>query len=127
MRRLLILTCVLLLGAVFVAPTFSSDWEFGISWTPVPGEDTGRSEDEELESITGFHVAYSPWAILYASWDALVLPAQSISGMTGYYDEEKDEWTEGFYRPGYLNLFDAGIRLVLGPVLVAAQVGANNI
>jgi hypothetical protein len=124
---MLILSCVLLLGAVFIAPAFSTDWEFGISWTPVLGEDTGRAEEEGLESITGFHFAYSPWAILYASWDSLIMPAQVISDMTGYYDEENDVWKEGYYFPGYLNLFDVGIRLVLGPVLVSAQIGTNNI
>jgi hypothetical protein len=32
-----------------------------------------------------------------------------------------------YYAPGFLNLFDVGVRLVLRPVLVYAEVGANNL
>jgi hypothetical protein len=111
MRKTLVVTAVLLMFALAV-PAFSNELELGMSWTPLPGADEST---EELDSITGFHVGYSFFRILYASWDSLVMPPFIIR-----------EWT-GYNRPGFLNLYDAGIRLVLGPVLGYATVGVNNV
>jgi hypothetical protein len=53
--------------------------------------------------------------ILYASWDALVVPPTII-----------EEWT-GRFRPGYLNLYDAGLRFSIGPVIAYAEIGLNSV
>jgi hypothetical protein len=65
--------------------------------------------------MTGFHIGYIMLNFLYASWDALVVPPIMIS-----------EWT-GYYRPGFLNLFDAGIRIQIRPVVISAGLGLNTV
>ncbi|MBT3273948.1 MAG: hypothetical protein HN368_12400, partial [Spirochaetales bacterium] len=89
---------VIAVAAVFLlliaAPAFSNELELGLSWTPVAADE--NYDEDSGESITGFHVGYVMLNFLYASWDALVMPPSIIS-----------EWT-GLYRPGFLNLYDAG-------------------
>jgi hypothetical protein len=36
------------------------------------------------------------------------------------------EWTR-YDRPGYLNLYDAGVRFSIGPVIAYAEIGLNSI
>jgi hypothetical protein len=102
---------------MLVATPAFAEVELGLSWTPVPAdsEDKNAAEDEELESMMGFHVGYGFWGIFYGSWDALVMPPRTIEGFTG------------FERPGFLNLFNAGIRLSLGPVIAYVTAGINNL
>lgn len=111
MRKIVMCTLVLLILTAAV-PAFSQELEVGASFTPVPG---GGTADGELDFIFGFHFGYSFFRILYASWDSLVMPPAIISG-----------WT-GLYRPGYLNLYDAGIRFSIGPVIAFAELGLNSI
>jgi hypothetical protein len=119
MRKLII---ALLMIAVLAIPAFSIGWEVGMHATVAP---SGNREGD-IDFITGFHVGISPIAILYASWDALALPPNMISGMTGYSDAE-GVWHQGVFRPGFLNLFDVGFRFLLGPVALFTTVGTNNI
>ena len=116
MRKSVLLVALVLL-AMFVATPAFAELELGLSWTPVPADedDKNATGDEELESMTGFHVGYGFWGIFYGSWDALVMPPRMIKGFTGY------EF------PGFLNLFDAGIRLRIGPVITYATAGLNNL
>lgn len=107
MRKLIV---AILLVAVVALPGFSLGVELGVSVTPIPAGDGG-----DVEMAFGSHIGISPFAILYASWDALVMPPGVIGSWTGY------------YRPGFLNLFDAGLRLVLGPIVVLAEIGVNNV
>jgi hypothetical protein len=120
MRKLII---ALLMIAVLAIPAFSIGWEVGMSATVAPSGD----REGNIDPIIGFHVGISPIAILYASWDALALPPNMIQGMTGYVDPESGAWIQGPYRPGFLNLFDVGFRFILGPVVLTAEVGTNNI
>ena len=124
MRKLCFGVFVLLL-ILAVAPAYS-EFDVGLSWTPIIGDDTSRSDEGGVDSIVGFHIGYNPWFILYVSWDSLIMPNSVISGMTGYYDEY-DSWVEGYYAPGFLNLYDFGIRLVLEPFIGTVQIGTNNI
>lgn len=112
MRKTVLAVAVVML-VMIAAPAFSNELELGLSWTPVPGnEDYG---EESYDSITGFHIGYVMLNFLYGSWDALVMPPSIIS-----------EWT-GLYRPGFLNLWDFGVRFQIRPVIASAALGLNNI
>ena len=112
MRKMVLLGALLVLAMFVVAPAFA-ELELGLSWTPVPAND--KNPDAEFESIVGFHVAYQWWGIFYATWESMVMPDDIINDFTGY------------QRPGFLNLFDAGLRLRIGPVIGYATLGTNNI
>jgi len=118
MRKLIV---AILIIAVIAVPSFAAlSLELGVSGTPAP------AGDGQVEGIFGFHVGVSPWAILFASWDALVMPPSMISGMTSYIDPS-GIWVQGNFVPGYLNLFDAGFRFILGPVVLMLMGGTNMI
>jgi len=119
MRKLVI---ALLMIAVLTIPAFSIGWEVGMHATVVPSGDGQGGVDP----VFGFHVGISPIAILYASWDAIALPPFMIQGMTGKTADD-GRWIEGYYRPGFLNMFDVGFRFLLGPVAIFTTVGTNNI
>jgi hypothetical protein len=115
---------VVLLVAL-ASPVFA-DWELGMSWTPLTSTDvTATGNTTKLDSMPGFHIAYS-WFILYGSWDALAVPNFMVEGMTSYYDPVNG-YSPGFYVPGFVNLFDAGIRLVIAPFTAYAEVGTNTL
>jgi hypothetical protein len=119
MKRLLIPLLVLCMIALAV-PAFAQV-ELGMSWTPVPG-----GQGSSVDSITGFHVAYR-WTVLYLSWDSLVMPPVLIQNMTGYWDPNKQQYVSGPYLPGFLNLYDVGLELMLRPFVIYAEVGTNTI
>jgi hypothetical protein len=118
MKKLLVPLAAALLLAMAVPAAFA-EWELGLSATPVPGGQSGG-----VDTITGFHVGYN-WGILYGSWDALAMPAAFISNMTGYWDAVNNIYVEGPYVPGFLNLFDAGLRVIIQPVVLYAELGTN--
>ena len=108
MKKLTILIVIAIM-ITFVAPAFAADqWELGLSITPLPGAPEGD------DNVTpGFHFAYNWWYIAYATWDSIVLPPWVIQDWTGY------------LRPGFLNLFDLGARITIGPFLGYAEMGIN--
>lgn len=113
MKRLLVLVFVLFfLGG---AGLFAAEFELGMSITPVTGDMTRDSEEVETDGMPGLHAGYAFFGVLYVSLDALVAPPSMVAGMTG------------FYRPGFINLFDAGIRLKLGPIVLLTTAGINNL
>jgi hypothetical protein len=112
MRKIVMCALVLLILTAAV-PAFSQEIEIGMSFTPVIGDPV--TSQEELDFMFGFHFGYSFLYILYASWDALVIPPQTIG-----------EWT-GLQRPGFLNLYDAGVKFTIGPVIAYAELGLNSI
>jgi len=112
MRKTALFAMFLVLAFVIAGPVIA-DIEIGISATIDPAE--ANDPDAELVPIPGFHLAYQWWGIFYASWDAMVLPPNLVNDLTGY------------LRPGFLNLFDAGIRIRLGPIIAYATAGTNNI
>ena len=121
MKKLFGPLAVMLLLALAV-PAFA-EVELGISATPVQG---GQSNANGTDFITGFHIGYT-WGILYLSWDPLAMPASMVQNMTGYFDEKSQAYVTGVYAPGFLNLYDAGLRFSLKPFLVYAEVGTNNL
>lgn len=110
MRKLLIAVVLIALVAL---PGFTLGLEFGVSGTMSLSDISGNSE-EGSPPIPGFHIGVIPWAILYASWDSLVMSPDAIYGLTGK------------YLPGFLNLFDAGLRLDLKKVIFFLEAGINN-
>lgn len=120
MKKLLVLLAALLLVAIAVPAAFA-DVELGISATPGIKTDSGQDQ-----TITGFHIGYN-WGILYGSWDALAMPAVLVSNMTGYWDDVNQFYVSGPYVPGFLNLYDVGLRIVLQPFLLYTELGVNNL
>ncbi len=95
------------------------DWEIGISGTPVGDSQTGA-----LDWLLGFHLAYA-WSILYFSWDSIAVPNYLVQAWTGGYVDSSGNYVDGYSVPGFLNLWDAGLRLILKPVVAIAEAGVN--
>jgi hypothetical protein len=110
MKKLLVPLAVMLLLALAVPAAFAapSQIELGMSWVPYQNVNDPAVSDY----ITGFHVGYA-WYILYAAWDALALPGSYVATYTAY------------DVPAFLNLFDGGLRLVIGPFVGYTTVGTN--
>ena len=113
MRKTVLAAAVIVMLIMTAAPAFSNELELGLSWTPVQADE--NYGEDALESMTGFHVGYVMLNFLYGSWDSIVVPPSMIS-----------DWT-GFYRPGFLNLYDFGIRIQIKPVVVSVGMGLNSV
>jgi hypothetical protein len=113
MKKHLVPIAVILLLAL-AAPSAFAELELGMSWTPVTY--TTYEAAAVTQSVPGFHVGYG-WFILYASWDSLAMPSWFVQAYTGNPD---------LYTPGFLNLYDVGVRFVIKPVLLYATVGTNS-
>jgi hypothetical protein len=123
-------------------PLWAQEFELGTSIFPIYWEsedvDTGESFiDKETDSffndwLVGFHFGFA-YSILYASWDSFILPPAVIQDMTTKVrpaDPDMPEGEvieeEGFYRPGFINFFDVGIRIVLFNLVTGfAELGIN--
>ncbi len=127
MRRAYVPLVILVLLALST-PAFS-EIELGASFTPAEflmSEEAKQLEqfigaEEDFEAIVGFHIGYSWWWIFYGSWDAIVMPPWWIYSITVGPD------SSGTYKPGFLNLMDIGVRPTLGPIMLLAEAGLNNI
>jgi hypothetical protein len=118
MKKILLPLAAVMILALAV-PAFAGprgEWELGLGWTP--------SQDFVNESILSFHVGYA-WSILYLSWDAYAMPDYWVYQVTTYTNPYTGTTTYGTDLPGFLNLFDVGVRFVLKPVLLYAEVGPN--
>jgi hypothetical protein len=107
MKRFLIPFIVVLLLALAV-PAFA-DWEFGVSGTPQLNPVEGN-----VEFLTGYHLGYTV-SIFAASLDSIAVPSWLIA-----------EWSN-YTVPGFLNLFDLGVKLYFRPLIVYAEAGINNL
>ncbi|MFP4363028.1 MAG: hypothetical protein ACLFR1_04095 [Spirochaetia bacterium] len=94
---------------------FADEFEIGMSFTPLGGAAEKGDEEGEMEGMPGFHFGYAFWGIFYTSLDALVAPPSMIEDMTSY------------RRPGFINLFGAGVRLHLGPFVGFTTLGVNTL
>lgn len=123
MKRFVILVATFLLLSL-ATPIFA-EIELGASLTPASYLKTEAAKDMEqdiqqkegsflADMIFGFHVGYSWWWLFYASWDSYVMPPWWIFSNVD------------IYRPGFLNLIDLGIRPVIGPIILMAEVGVNH-
>ncbi len=122
MRKLLP-PCAVILFLAAAAPAFA-EWELGVSFAPVMKEGVNH-ESSNLDFLAGFHLGYCWWYIGYVSWDAIALPDSVIFAQTS--DRDSDGvWQPGYYAPGFLNLYDVGIRFRINPVIGFVELGANN-
>ncbi len=99
----------------------ANNWEVGISETPNADPQTNT-----WDALVGFHFAYA-WNILYFSWDSIAVPDYMVQAWTGGYVDSSGNYVIGYSAPGFLNLWDVGLRLILGPVVGDAEVGVNNL
>jgi hypothetical protein len=128
MKRIIV-TALILFSAVGL---FADEWEVGMSFfAPPPIPDNFPIDpipDEDNPALMpSFHFGYSWWGIFYASWDATVLPPYTVFKMTETVDWSTGNVADGFYRPGFLNFYDVGARLKLGPFVGFGTVGINTL
>lgn len=114
MRKIAMCALVLLIFTAAV-PAFSQNFDIGMSVTPDLGEQRTGTDGGELDFMFGFHFGYSFLYILYASWDAVVISPPTMQ-----------QWT-GLKRPGFLNLYDAGVKFSIGRIIAYAEIGLNSI
>jgi hypothetical protein len=78
------------------------------------------------DSTKVFHVGYSFLWLFYAAYDGMILPPYSVQQLltSGF---GTGSISEGYFRPGFLNTFNAGIRPTFGPVSLMASVGINQL
>jgi hypothetical protein len=123
-KRIVALMAVLILVTV---PIFA-EIELGFGLAPslgtIPSE---ASQGFFNDSTKVIHAGYSFAWLFYASYDGFILPPYSVSQMTGVMDTTTGSWSPGYYRPGFLNTFNVGIRPRIGPVMISASIGANSL
>lgn len=104
--------------------------ELGVGIAPPIGDVPEEVQSQESgflgNSTLVFHAGYSFWWLFYASYDAFVLPPYSVSQMTGRIDPATGTYTDGYYRPGFMNTYDVGFRPRIGPISLLATVGVNQ-
>jgi hypothetical protein len=76
--------------------------------------------------VPGFHIGYA-WSVLYFSWDALAMPPFFVQNATTVMDPTTGAVTSGPSVPGFLNMYDVGLRFVLKPILGYLEIGTNNL
>lgn len=141
MSKLLLFIAVLLLvfsGLPLLAAE-GEELEVGLSMVPIgaitqtESEQYGEGNDPDMpyeeknfmdEWLVGFHVAYN-WGIIYASLDSFALPAFMMKDMTKFEDEHG--FFDGHDRPGFINFFDAGLKITMGDIVVFATTGVNTL
>ncbi len=113
MKKLLVPLAVALLLALAVPAAFAapSNVELGLSWTSTSFL---QGQAGSTDSILGFHAAYD-WFILTASWDSLAINSATMEAMTGV------------SVPGFINYFDAGLKLRFRPFELGAEIGTNYV
>ena len=130
MHKTKFLAIAVVLILAMVIPAVAGQLELGMSLTPVvPEKDTDDPNYEEDQSIIlpGFHVGYRFAYIGFISWDSYVMPPEFITNMTATYDPDTDLYKTGPFRPGFLNTWNIGAKLVLGPLVGYSTVGLNSI
>lgn len=121
MKKLLVpLAAVLLLS--LAVPAAFSEVELGLGLTP--GSVGGG--DPNADPIVNFHVGWS-WTILYLSWDAYAMPDYWVYNNTTYVDPNTGYVIPGYLAPGFLNMFDIGIKIVIRPFIGYAEIGTNGL
>jgi hypothetical protein len=121
MKRILVPLAVALL-MVLAVPAAFAEWELGMGWSP--SQNSTSTDPTAVNSIINFHVGYS-WTVLYFSWDSYALPDYWVYNLTTSTDPVTGYTTYGDYVPGFMNLFDVGLKLVLRPIIGYLEVGTN--
>ncbi len=130
MHKTKILAIAVVLILAMIIPAFADQIELGMSLTPIEAEtdanDPNYNPDQET-MLPGFHVGYRFAFLGYLSWDSYVMPPEYITNMTATYDPDTDMFYPGPFRPGFLNTWNLGLKLVLGPLVGYSTVGVNTI
>jgi len=130
MQKTKFLAIAVILILAMVIPVFADEIELGMSLTPIEQqtdtEDPNYDENQDL-MLPGFHVGYRFGWIGFVSWDSYVMPPEYITMMTATYDPETDTLSPGPFRPGFLNTWNIGGKLVLGPLVGYSTIGINTI
>lgn len=121
MKKLLLPLAAILLLALAVPAAFS-EAELGLGFTP--GQVGDPPDPNNVDPIMNFHVGWS-WTILYLSWDAFAMPDYWVYNNTSYVDPVSGYFYSGYNVPGFLNMFDAGIKIVIRPFIGYAEIGTN--
>jgi len=130
MQKGKLLTIAVILTLLILIPATANELELGMSLTPIgtEGEDNPDPEAEDTVLVLpGFHVGYRFAGIGFISWDSYVMPPELITLMTSVYDSETDQNTLGPFRPGFLNTWNIGAKLIIGPLVGYSTIGLNNI
>lgn len=125
---------LLLLGALVTGPLWAEiDLGVGIS-PPMLSADELQAEAEANNnrtsplgnSIVSFHAGWAFSWLFLATGDAYVLPPAMVRKMTTFVTND-GYLKDGIYRPGFLMLGDAGLRLKVGPFGAMTELGLNNL
>lgn len=130
MRKAKFLTIAVILTLLLLIPAAADELELGMSLTPIgtEGEDNPDPEAEDTVLVLpGFHIGYRFAGIGFVSWDSYVMPPELITLMTAVYDSKTDQNTLGPFRPGFLNTWNIGAKLIIGPLVGYSTIGINNI
>jgi hypothetical protein len=126
MKKLWVLLTVFLLLTVSL-PVFA-ELELGVGFSPPLGskdQNAGMSGNVVQDAMYSSHLGLSWWWLFYASVDSYVMPPYTIQDLTTTVNETTGTVTPGYYRPGFLNLFDVGIRPELSSVILMLETGIN--
>lgn len=121
---------LIIFAALFLVLSASlfAEIELGFGIAPPLQEHEESMYDGFFYENTGvLHFGYSFWWLFYASYDALLLPPSAVAGMTGTFNEADSSYSSGIFRPGILSLIDVGFRPQIGPILLMATTGINNL
>ena len=124
MKKLVVVLAALALLATAV-PVFA-EVELGASWMPLSDADVPEGSPGGGQAIIAFHAGVN-MLFLYATVDSLALPPSTVQDLTTHHDPFTETVTPGFNAPGFLNLFDVGVRLPFGPFIASVEVGTNNL
>ena len=130
MQKTKFLAIAVVLILAMVLPAAADQLELGMSLTPVvPEENTNDPNYDPNQSLIlpGFHIGYRFAYIGFISWDSYVMPPEYITNMTATYDPDTGVYQPGPFRPGFLNTWNIGAKLVLGPLVGYSTVGLNTI
>ncbi len=121
MKKLVLPLAAMMLLALAVPAVFS-EAELGIGFSP--GSIANPPDPYNVDPIIDFHVGWS-WSVLYLSWDSYAMPDYWVYNNTTYIDPNTGYVVQGYLVPGFLNLFDVGVKFVPKPFVLYAEIGTN--
>lgn len=131
MRKRAIAAPLLLILLLTALPLSAGELELGMSLTPIKqdnGDDPNAAQNDSTDTILpGFHLGYRFAWIGYMALDSYVMPPEYVTNMTATYDPDTDTFSPGPYRPGFLNTWNIGGKLVIGPLTGYSTIGLNTI
>lgn len=123
-KTALVVALLLLLGGSAWA-----ELELGLGIAPPIGDVPAQAQTGSFftDATKVLHAGLSFWWLFYAGYDGLILPPYSVQQLTSGIDTGTGQVTDGYFRPGFLNTFNVGIRPRIGPISIMASVGINQL